>query len=336
MLKSILTNKVELPLGQVIHMLSHEYNEQTVTELTRNYILTSTSSDISKKGLEFLYMNGFYEDLRFLIKKNLNSTSHSNRKWAAVYRLLIGDRYKRYTPQVLLQQLNDLRIAEPELNCVAEFMKITVFFDIKDYERVGSYLATQTQLIKEVEDDFLHSSFNLRLSENLFTYYWIKNELIMARKYAYRALNKTTSAKVKATIHNNLGLTYVFDTYYQGMYHLSKALNIAQEHHLTDLIHTIEQRDIPFLSAHFNKTDGIESSLNSEQAYIEIAKGNYSKAITLLRDLPMDNPFTLYYKGIATRDKQVLTQAYDYFFEKESNYFYCRLPLRALKKMEVC
>lgn len=334
MLKSILANKVELSLGQVIHMLSHEHNDQTVTALTRNFILTSTSSDISKKGLEFFYMNGFYEDLRFLIKKNLESANRSNRKWAAVYQLMNDYRLKQYAPQDLLQQLNYLNIDDPELNCVVQFIKIAVYFDIKDYDRVGSFLANQTQLIGVVEDDFLLSYFNLRLAENLFIYYWIRNELIMARKYAYRALNKTTSAKVKAGLHNNLGLTYVFDTYYQGMYHLSKALDIAKEHHLTDLIHTLEQRNIPFLSAHFNKTDGIESALNSEQAHIEIAKGNFSKAIALLNDLSMDNPFTLYYKGIATQDKQILTQSYDYFFEKEGNYFFSRLPLKALKEID--
>jgi len=324
---------MELTLGDVIQILSHEHNDQTVKELTRKYILQSTSDDIMKKGLEFLYVNGFYEDLRFLIKKNKKSKSASNRTWADMYQLMINHQQKKYTPRELFQQLNCLNTDEPELNCLAAFLRTSIYFDLHDYDQVGNFLEEQTELLEVIEDNFFRTNFKIRLSENLFIYYWIRNELIIARKYAYRALNNTTSTMTKVRLHNNLGLTYIFDTYSQGMYHLSTALDLAKQYHLSDLTYKLEQRSIPFLCAHFNHPEGVQSELPKEQAYIEIAKGNVTQAEELLRDVSMENPFALYYMGLATRDKQLLTRSHEFFIEKQSNYFFSRLPLQALKDL---
>lgn len=336
MLKPIrfLDRKMELTLGDVIQILSLEHHEQTVKELIRKYVLQSTSDDIIKIGLEFLYMNGFQEDLQLLIRKNQKSTNASNRNWAVIYQMMINHQQKQYSPRELLQQLNCFHTDEPELKCLAAFLRTSIFFNLHDYDQVGNLLENQTDSLELIEDGFLRTNFKIRLSENLFTYYWIRNELIIARKYAYRALNNTTSPLVKIRIHNNLGLSYIFDTYSQGMYHLSTALELAKQHHLTDYVYKLEQCSIPFLCAHFNKVDGgIQSEVTKEQAYIEIAKGNYTKAEELLRDVSMENPFALYYMGVAKCDKQLLMQSREFFIEKQSNYFFSRLPLQALKAM---
>src|SRR5690625_7004552 len=146
---------MELTLGDVIQILSHEHNDQTVKELTRKHILTSTSDDIMKTGLEFLYVNAFYEDLRFLIKKNKKSKSASNRTWADMYQLMINHQQKKYTPRELFQQLNCLNTDEPELNCLAAFLRTSIYFDLHDYDQVGNFLEEQTELLEVIEDSFL-------------------------------------------------------------------------------------------------------------------------------------------------------------------------------------
>ncbi|MDY0394211.1 AimR family lysis-lysogeny pheromone receptor [Virgibacillus halophilus] len=191
----------------------------------------------------------------------------------------------------------------------------------------------QPRLFSNVKDVFLLSCFHNRLNQYLFMYHWSRNELIIARKYAFRALTQTSSDLIKASIHINLGLTYTFDTYQQGMYHLNAALSLAEGIGAKKVIDTIKIHNIPFLSAHFGETEGIETVDQSEQAHLEIARGNISKAIAILENSPLSNPFDLYYMGLAKRDKDLLTASYNHFIEKQGDLFFARLPLNAMKKL---
>src|SRR5699024_1589281 len=125
----------------------------------------------------------------------------------------INNQLKKYTPRELLQQLNCLHTDEPELNCLAAFLRTSIYFDLHDYDQVGNFLEEQTELLEVIEDSFFRTNFKIRLSENLFIYYWIRNELIIARKYAYRALNNTTTTVTQARRHNNFQPTYIFNAY---------------------------------------------------------------------------------------------------------------------------
>lgn len=329
-----ITHDGKLSLEHVISMLSTQHDEQTVLELVRKLCLQSNKSEIMKKGMEFLYMNGFYKDLQQLITKNSKAKDKSNNQWAAIYQLMIDRKFNRITPLEILHHTSDLHMDEPETKCLTEFVKNMARYDMHEFGKIGNFLDKQQYLFDAISDPFLVSFFNIRLYEALFVYYWIRNELIIARKYAFRVLNLTQSPKTKAAININLALTYTFDTYQQGMYHLTEAQKISKEHGLLKNINIIQNQNIPFLSAHHRRVEGITTSEKSEQAHIEIAKGNLKKAENMLRKLPLDSPFQLYYLGLATNDRDILHQSYNGFFEKRSDHFFSRLPLRALQDME--
>lgn len=326
-------NQSNLTLKQLMEVLSQAYDHQTVIEQMRKYCLQLPSEEIMKTGMEFLYINGFYEDLQQLIKRNQQSASSSNRQWATIYQLIIDRRMNRYSPHQLLQTINQINTAEPELLCLIEFVKVTAYYDLNQFSQIGNFLHNHQKLMEAIEDRLLITYFNTRLYHIMLTYYLIRNEVIMARKYAYRVLNLTDNTRTKASIHIKLGLSYTFDTYEQGMYHLGEALKVSTENGFDSLIHVIQNHNIPFLSAHFNKTDNIFTDDKSEQAHLEIAKGNNIKAIEILNQLPMNSPFQLYYMGKATQDKDILLQSYNYFIKKRSDYFFSRLPLRELQKV---
>ncbi|WP_244513620.1 AimR family lysis-lysogeny pheromone receptor [Oceanobacillus limi] len=323
----------ELTLGQVILLLSHEHNDEVAIELTRKYCLQSTNNEIQKKGLEFLYINGFYDDLKELIKLNEGSEHYSNRLWAKVYQIVLARRTRSYPLEQMRRELQDIKTDDPELRCLIEFTIVDTYYSQLEFGQIGNLLSKQQALFDAIHDQFMLSAFNLRLYQKLFIYYWKKNELIMARKYAFRAINQTTNPITKLNMHVNLALTYTFDTYYQGMYHLKEALKIAKKHNYSKKVYGIENHNIPFLSANFNKVDGISSEDPTEQAHIEIAKGNYDKATEILQDVELNSPFKLYYMGLATQDRNMLTESYKLFIEKRNDYFFSRLPLNALKEM---
>lgn len=331
---SSLSNNEKLSMDQLDLMLSQEYDSETANLLMRKLCLQSNSDDINKKGMEFLYMHGFFDDLQILIDKNKKSPNQSNQKWAAIYQITIDRKLRRYPPDVLLSYAEKFITDEPELKCIIEFIKVTIYFGLNQFGKLGNFLEKQQDLFKEIDDRLLLSLFNQRLNHNLFAYYLVRNEVIIARKHAFRVLNQTTNPKTKLNIHTTLGLSYIFDTYFQGMFHMSEALKIAKEHQLESSRKIIEQYNIPFLSAHFKKVDGITSPDNSEQAHIELAKGNLAKAEAILSEIDIDSPFKMYYLGRAKQDRSILLQSYNQFIEKRSDYFFSRLPLNAMKEMK--
>ncbi|SEP73917.1 hypothetical protein SAMN05216232_0739 [Virgibacillus subterraneus] len=328
-----MTSNNQYTLEQVLQVLKQEHDEQTANRLARNFCLQTTSNEISKKGMEFLYMNGYYHDLQKLINKNKVSDCISNQKWAAVYQVTIDRKYKRYSPSETIKQLGNIVTDEPALQCLIEFVKINIYHSMNDYSQFGNSLEKQQYLFEKIEDRFLLSLFQIRLNQSLFVFYLIRNEVIMARKYAFRVLNDTTCPKTKINVHTNLGFSYLFDTYFQGMYHMSEALKIAKKNDLQTDVAVTEQRNIPFLSAHFKKVEGMTTTDKSEQAHIEIAKGNNAKAESILSEVPIDSPFKMYYLGLAKQDKHILLQSYNSFIENRSDYFFSRLPLQSIREM---
>lgn len=322
-----------LALEQLMELLSQKYDKKTVIELMRKYCMQSSSSDIQKKGMEFLYMYGFYNDLQQLIQKNNESKYPSNRKWAVVYQTIIDRRLHKIKPVQLLQKLDSLITDEPELKCLIEFVKVSAHYDLKQYSRIGNFLDIQQQLFEVIGDNLLKFYFTIRLNQILMSYHLTRNELIIARKYGYRVLNQTNNVRTQISTHISLGLSYTFDTFPQGIYHLNKALQLAKDHKLVGVVRIIEQHNIPFFAAHFNNAEHISSTDLSEQAHIEIAKGNNWKAIEILESIKLDSPFKLYYMGKAKQDKYLLLRSYNEFIEKRSDYFFSRLPLSELQKM---
>ncbi|WP_164217699.1 AimR family lysis-lysogeny pheromone receptor [Virgibacillus sp. YIM 98842] len=329
-----LSNKEDLTLEELMEVLTQEHDNETVTEMVKTYCMESQSLDIQKKSMEFLYMHGFYKELQQLINKNKESENASNRLWAKVYQINVDRRFGSYTPDQSLQQIKQIKTSEPELKCIVEFTRVTIYYDLNQFSKIGNFLDIQHELFGAVRDKLLLSYFKIRLNQILMTYYLMRNEIIMARKYGYRVLNHSFSPRTKASTHVRLGLSYTFDTYFQAMHHIQQALQIGKKYNLKNVIQLIEGSTIPFLSAHFNKPDGVTTPDKSEQAHLEIAKGNNEKAIEILSELPLDSPFVMYYLGKAKRDKDLLLQSYSYFIEKRSDYFFSKLPLNILRNMQ--
>jgi len=328
-----LTNHKHLSLFQVMNLLAQEHDNQTVINLTRKWCLDSESEDIQRISMEFLYMNGYYKDLQVMIHKNEKSQNPLNREWSKYYQLQLDQRLKVRSATEVIEVAEQMQTNSPELQCLIEFIKISAYYSLSDFAKIGNFSHDQPDLFRSIDDRLLVSYFTVRTYQNLFIYHWTRNEVIIARKYAYQILNQIIDLKVKTSLHINMALSYTFDTYSQAMYHLSEALKLSQDHNFHYYAHIIKNNNIPFISAHFNETEGITSQDKSEQAHLEIARGNYSTAIQLLEGLEQTDPFTLYYMGRAHQDEDLLQQSYHSFVYDWGDYFYARLPLNALRNM---
>ncbi|WP_217586425.1 AimR family lysis-lysogeny pheromone receptor [Lentibacillus saliphilus] len=329
-----LTANEHLTLEMVMFLLTTQHSKGKANELLRQYCLQSPIADVQKKGMEFLYMNGYTDDLQKLIHKNKTSNDRSKQEWSEVYQFMLDrDQQHTYPLKTVMHRLNAIRTSEPELQCLLKFAHISISMDSGDYECVGHLLQQQHELVEKISDRMLMNFFKTRLYTSLFMYYWRRNELIIARKFAFRALNQSTNSRTKIALHVNLGLTYLFDTYEQGMYHMREALKLARTYKHYDLEAIINEQNIPFLAAEFGISDQIQTQDKSEQAHLAMANGHYDKAERILSSVPINTPFRLYYLGVVTQNRQLLLQSYSHFIEKNSDYFFSRLPLRAMQKI---
>ncbi|QDP41629.1 AimR family lysis-lysogeny pheromone receptor [Radiobacillus deserti] len=312
---------------------SKMYSPKEAITMAKEYCLRTTSESDMRVGLEFLYMNGFDHDLHNLIKKNIQSTNPLNRQWGHMYELQLARKNQTLSGPKLLERLQKMNVYSPELCILKNFLQIYIHYGAHHFGALSNYLDEQYELLKQVEDPFLHRLFETRLHEVLFIYYWKRNELVLARKHAFQVLNETFSLDRQANIHTNLALTYVLEDYEQSITHIEESIELAKYYHNDFLIRLNVNKNLPFIAAFNHKPKDITTEDLAEQAHLEIAKGNSIIAIQLLEKLPYESPFTLYYLGLAKQNKDLLKQSYYEFIEKRSDYFFSKLPLLALKSL---
>ena len=334
-LAKFMTTQSELTITEMISLLREEGNLESKRELMINTCLHSTSRNIQKRGMEYLYIYGYLKELDMLIERNIDSEDPSNRIWGLIYRAMLDQVLRKDTSCETLQKLDyftkQYTITEPELLFLVEVIKEEAYQFSGDINRVGNLMVTCQQYLPAIEERIMVSFFKIRVNRMYMTYHLKRNELIMARKYAYRTLTMTDSLRAHAIIHMHLGLSYTFETYEKGIYHLNKALETSKASNFHYLAHILENNSIPFLSSHFNKVGNLKTTDKSEQAHIELAKGNKSKVIEMLDNIPDKSPFELYYLGKAKEDRSILIESHTQFIERRSDFFFSRLPGNALK-----
>src|SRR5690625_6795007 len=108
----VLMDDNNLSLGQAILLLTQQHNEQVASEVIRKYCLETPDEKNPRVGMEFLYINGYYTDLQYLIIKNKASLNILNQKWADLFQILLDLRYKRNKAHIYLQRLKEIKIGD--------------------------------------------------------------------------------------------------------------------------------------------------------------------------------------------------------------------------------
>lgn len=307
--------------------LSHD----SVDRLLCSYCLASQSAIIKRTGLEFMYMNEYYNELQELVHMNAVRPEPENKQGARVYQILLNHKNKTEHPKLLLNELEKIEHTNPALTIIIDLAKTTIFQSMHEYRYIGDFIVRQQQLFKDIHDPMLRHLFQLRLREQLFMYHWKRNEVIIARKYAYKMLKHELKPLICMRMHVNLGLTYLFDTFEQGMFHFNEAINIAETYGETKVLHAINNKTIPFFAAHFNRTEGIYSDFLDEQSFVLISQGKKEEARALLQKTSLNDPFLLYYMGLATGEDDYFIRSYDCFIKRRGDLFFVRLPVEALR-----
>ncbi|GGM32464.1 hypothetical protein GCM10011351_18180 [Paraliobacillus quinghaiensis] len=327
-------HKLNMDLEQYILWASQQYGEAAAISLARDFCLVSTNEHDLRIGMFFLYINGFYEDVAILIERNKQTRNQLNDKWAKSFELIVARRQRSIPHHQILDTLKKINTDDDiELKCILHITLINIHFDLYQYEEFGELIEELQSFMSRIENQLALALCTRSYELLLCVYYWKRNALILSRKYGFRLLNQMYNEKQKAHLHVNLSLTYIFDDYESSIYHLQQARKIAVDYEEERLLKMIDNQNYPFVYAHFGKPENVTTTIVSEQAHLEIAKGNFEKAQSLLQGFTNLTPFTKYYLGLAYQDRKQLVSSYNDFFKKRSDHFFARLPLQAIQKM---
>ncbi|MYL34243.1 hypothetical protein GLW08_10240 [Pontibacillus yanchengensis] len=324
-----------LSLYTFSHLVPSICDNEEGTQLMRDYCLQSNSPEARYHSLEFFLMNGYGAEFIKLLHENKYSSNLYDQIWAQLYELLSKIEKKEMLSDEVFIELEKVAPLSDEQTCVILFIKLYCFYDMNRLDVIDSLTNEIYSRIEVLEPSILKDSLLFRLNEVLQRYHWRRNELILSRKYGYKIIKqKNISLNRKCKTHQCLGLSYLYDSYDQAMFHLKQARNIAERYSLKDQEYYISQQNIPFVSAYHHRVEGITSKEPSEQAHIALAKGDYQEARIILSSFQTLTSFQMYYLGIATQNHHLFIKSYNKFVNENSHHFFARLPLRELKKME--
>ncbi|MFC4402835.1 AimR family lysis-lysogeny pheromone receptor [Gracilibacillus xinjiangensis] len=334
-----LKSDVEMPFYVVYQQLKGRPDE---LESMRHISLNCQNEDNQRVAMEYLYANGCFDELLSLIGKNRTSINISNRSRAICYQLMYDRKtlpkkqLKPDAPMRYLEEINRVKSSSDDdaFLILKNVMHIYCYFDMHQYGKIGTYKERIIQSIERLHDPLLKELFEARLAELLLIYHWKRNEVILARKYGYKLLADTNNQRKKMELHNILAQTYLFESYDQAIQHASFAIGLARNIEDERAIYGIKNYTIPFISSHYQLTDGIHTEDMAEQAHQALAKGDHRACIKILEQFRSPTPFQQYYLGKAKKDRQLLLTAYRRFIDERNDYFYARLPLHALNALD--
>ncbi|WP_101842919.1 AimR family lysis-lysogeny pheromone receptor [Halobacillus sp. Marseille-P3879] len=316
---------------QKYHKLLKLYTKVQATQLTQEYCLSSSPLSIEEQlaRLEFLYMNDYHKELKALVH-----SPHYSYEAVSLYHVLIARKVRLLTFEEL-RWLEALTYRHPSIQCLHYFIIVYAYYDLKQYEGFEKYIELCQQALYKVNEPLFHYYMKLRFDEVSFHHYWKTNRTILARKYAYKFINKVISPIQLCKMYHHLALSHLYDDFEASYDYAKKALSIAENNNLAAAMTSIRNHTIPFICAFHRRTDNITSPDPTESAHIAIAENNYSAAMEILCTLDHLTPFQETYLGAARLDKDMLLRAHYRFKWELNDFFFARLPLEYLNRITI-
>ncbi|MCA0985019.1 AimR family lysis-lysogeny pheromone receptor [Halobacillus yeomjeoni] len=327
-------NRIHLVHFSDIYEVYYHYlsihSKSDALELTRRYVVKTIHKSIEEQlaAFEFLYMNDFFDELENELHKK-----HYDKGAALVYSIILKRKDTPLTEDELAE-LESLHFTHPSLQSLRLFLLVYAHYDLKQYQGMDKYADEIQASLFTINEPLLHYYLKLRYDEISFVHYWKTNNLILAKKFAYKFINSDLAPRKYTAMHHHLALCNAFHDYDEAMYYANKAADLAEKHRLTRALKSVSEHTIPFISAFHEKVGDIHTPDPVETAHINIMKGDLEPAITYLSSLNTLTPFQQSYLGLATRDKSLLLEAKDRFINQYGDMFFAQLPEQYLLRVD--
>ncbi|WP_431803981.1 AimR family lysis-lysogeny pheromone receptor [Halobacillus andaensis] len=209
-----------------------------------------------------------------------------------------------------------------------------MYYDLKRYTVLDKYTEACYITLHKVREPLFYYYMSLRFDELSFQHYWKTNNLILARKYAFKYISKVLAPRKLCSMHHNLSQSYVFESFPFSMHHAKQALQIALQHDFPSEINSIKHNTIPFIAAYHRRTLNVSTPDVVETAHIALAENKKDRAVEILSSLQSLTPFQESYLGLATGNSPMLDHAHERFRSEYGDLFFAMLPKFYLNRLK--
>lgn len=286
-------------------------------------------------ALEYLAVNRQTEELRLLIDKIYKMfPTRDLIDWAECYTILLD----YYNGVNISEVMNKLRLYSPkstETKILSSIIEVYCKNKSREYNSMQSLILGLEDSIKEIKEEYIRESFELRLNEILaYINLYRLNKHEVARFHAEKIISSDICATLSASAYYIVGMSYLFSNYDECLGNILRYRDLLVELGREAGLLEVVNNDLPFINNVWNRhTERPKTNDISEIAHYEAVRGNGAEALSLIEKVIKEkgeNGFKLYYKALATNDNALHLQSLIYF-SKKGDMLYANLPYRYLK-----
>lgn len=317
------------PIYRVYHKHLCHQTKVEAAESTRKFIQSSTFSLFEDQlaAIEFLYMNDYLTDVEVQL-----SQGGYDQDITKLYRIIV-DRKKIPLTSKETRDIESFEFTHPSLQVLHLFLLVYAHNDMKKYGSMDKYMDVILESLLKINEPLFHYYMKLRFDELTFQHYWKTNNILLAKKFAYKFINAGLSPKKQAAMNHHLALCHVFEDYHTAMSYVDKSLEITKQYELNRYKQILLNNTAPFIAAFHEKAENIHTTDLVEKAHVAIANNDRSTGIRILSSLGSLTPFQESYLGLAKRDLTMLENAKRRFIHDNGDLFFAQLPEHYMKRV---
>jgi hypothetical protein len=288
-----------------------------------------------KCAFEFLAANGKLEHLELLINNvKQEHNSRDLKDWINAYSIVLM--YKRNPKDYsYIQELRGYSPKQLETRIITSLLEVYYLYDQQDYKSMLTIAKSIEESLLMVKEPYIQASYLFRLYQTLaYTYLFRFDDMEKARYYAEKIILSNFCADLAIDSYYIMGMSFFFEDCDKCLTYLFKYVELLERQKRYDLARSIRKNDIPFVQAHWGRTQSSEENISlSEKAHFEAKWGSKSTALEMVQKclaLEGVSPFKLYYKALATGEDNLFLESL-IIFSKKGNKFYAKLPYEYLK-----
>lgn len=318
---------------RIIQFLKPEREDELISTITETLLLEGDSTLNTKALMEYYSTHRKFSQLETLINSlDVKGGKTELRDFAKIYRIALQFQQRSASNEELLFQIEAFRSGSADAQIFANILRAYALYTLGEYKtvfRIGNSLDAQ---IAKIGNPLLRSSYNARISEIMARgYLYLKNDTKKARFFANNVIKSNyLGEEFKVGMYHLLGTSYLFENYEESIKWFTFNRDTLERLGRYDIADEVNEGDIFFAKVLWNKdVKETDSHDRLELAHYYARQGDIEKVEELCEKYPQDNPFVLFYKGIASNNPELLLKSQAKFIETGDKLF-AQMPLREL------
>ena len=308
-------------------------------DVLSDWTLILTKPSNVKVALEFLAANRKISHLREFHYKKETFTSKCTKELIEAYFTLIPHLESSFTPHHLsIITEKQKEVKSNEALFVLEICEVYYYSTVGEIGNVVNHLEKVKNRTSLIQDSLLSELYTNRIEEvESVIMLFNRADTIKARNLCEKVIKDETGfycATFLADAYYRIGMSFLFESPDMCIKNLKKAKELYLKDNKEKAAENIYKNEITFAKIFWGlriiEADELEDSY---KAFLLAKSENKEEALQVIKELDQSSPFTKYYSGIASGNKNDLLESL-LIFKNKGNYFYAQLPKKLLENYE--